>query len=92
MIPRMPDERWRFPFAVQAVTAGIAIVNMAVIKVLFVDLYAYPLMVLAGGAGRGAGQACPVLGHAFSTAAGTVELRAGFFGSGSRCSRSGPLP
>jgi hypothetical protein len=72
----MPDERWRFPFAVQAVTAVAAVVNMAVIKVLFVAVYAYPLMALAAVlaivlAGRPSSVA-------LSTADGTVELRAGF--------------
>lgn len=73
----MPDERWRFPFAVQAVTAGVAVVNMAVIKVLFVDLYAYPLMALAAVlAVVLAGRPSSIT---LSSATGTVELRAGFF-------------
>lgn len=72
----MPDERWRFPFAVQAVTAGVAVVNMAVIKVLFVDLYAYPLMALAAVLAVVLAWPSSIT---LSPATGTVELRAGFF-------------
>jgi hypothetical protein len=72
----MPNERWRFPIAVQAVTATFAVVNMAVIKVLFVDAFGYPLMALAAVlAILLAGRPSSVT---LSTAHGMVEMRAGF--------------
>lgn len=72
----MPDERWRFPIAVQAVTVAVAVVNMAVIKVLFVATFAYPLIALAAVlAVLLAGRPSSVM---LSTTDGLVEMRAGF--------------
>lgn len=76
IIPRMPDERWRFPIAVQAVTVAVAVVNMAVIKVLFVADFGYPLIALAAVLTvLLAGRPSSVM---LSTTDGIVEMRAGF--------------
>jgi len=72
----MPDERWQFPIAVQAVTVVIALANMAVIKVLFVDAFAFPLLaVVAVLAIVLAGRASSVT---LSAGRRFVEVRTGF--------------
>jgi len=72
----MPDERWQFPIAVRAVTVVIALANMAVIKVLFVDAFGFPLMVLVAVLAIVlAGRASSVT---LSTSHRSVEVRTGF--------------
>ena len=72
--------------AVQAVTVAVAVVNMAVIKILFVADFAYPLIALVA--------VLTVLlarrpsSVMLSTTDGMVEIRAASSASGSRCSRS----
>jgi len=42
----MPDQRWRFPFAFQAVSILIAVVNIGLIWLMFVPVFAIPLILI----------------------------------------------
>lgn len=81
----MPDERWPFPVVVQVASTIIAAANMALIKVLFVDAFAIPLMVLVSAATVVvAGRPCSVT---LSRAEGVVVIRAGFISRRIRLNR-----
>lgn len=42
----MPDQRWRFPLTFQAVSILIALVNIVLIRLMFVTAFAIPLMAI----------------------------------------------
>jgi hypothetical protein len=72
----MPDQLWRFPFTFQAVSVLIAVVNIVLIRLLFVTAYAIPLMaIVAVIAILVSGRRIAIT---LSREAGTITIRSGF--------------
>jgi hypothetical protein len=72
----MPDQLWRFPFTFQAVSVLIAVVNIVLIRLLFVTAFAIPLMaIVAVIAILVSGRRIAIT---LSREAGTITIRSGF--------------